>query len=116
MSRMWEYITVDFPINEFLQGEGFLTRDEVLNSMGAEGWELIDSRYVHMGVGGEAEEGMELMGTFWETFKREITSGITPEQRKAELAEINRANMEQRKNEASVPKKPDSEMGFKIGD
>jgi hypothetical protein len=101
MSKMWEYRANKLFIEHDRQAlEDVLNsvegagkkwkpqdelRDEFLNRMGAEGWELIDTRYVEDpprdGFWGES-------GWFHQTFKREITSGITLEEREKQIEEM----------------------------
>lgn len=115
MAKMWEYYEGrtrvkiwDFPKTKLgsedeeelldRQDEERLIgnrRQRSLNSMGIYGWELIATRYV---VDRTSEEGGPVEVTFHDTFKREINSGISVRDRRKEISEEYRSEIDNVKN------------------
>lgn len=91
MSKMWEYhelesyvleVWFDDAIQDVEQKE-YNRRQYILNNMGSGGWELIGTRYIPVKP---AKDGNP-RGKTYDTFKREITSGISTEEQQKEIRE-----------------------------
>ena len=91
MSKMWEYHEVehyvledwfDDAIQETEQRE-YNRRQYILNSLGSRGWELIGIRYIPV----KPDKKGNPRGKTYHTFRREITSGISTEEREKDIRE-----------------------------
>jgi hypothetical protein len=100
MSKMWEYREMERDVEEHWFTETVLwelddekRRDRLfqLNMLGAEGWELIATRYIPVQPN---ETDRNPCGKLYETYKREMASGISVEERGKEIAEIHKSSVE----------------------
>ena len=100
MSKMWEYRETERDVEEHWftdkldwDEDAEKTRDRLfqLNMLGAEGWELIATRYIPVQPN---ETTKNPRGKLYETYKREITSDISVEERGKEIAEIHQSSVE----------------------
>ena len=87
MTKMWEYNEVDSNVSDewnprWEPEEGRVKQRLFrLNMTGAKGWELVAVRYVPV----QPDEDGNPRGRLYETYKREIASGISREEREQEL-------------------------------